>query len=190
MDLTTTCTIRKPAHFLEKETSIPFHLLGSLGPGDHGKPAPKAVQQSQVRVQSPNPMESDDSNLDHAASAVSMGDNPMEADQSPPPTPCNSHESSPVTRTFHPQDDSVVELEASQDELDWDESMELPMEASHESHTLHHQLHEKCKQVKKAEKQARIQELHSQLAETNHQLDVLRQKASCVREGYQSPGCN
>ena len=36
----------------------------------------------------------------------------------------------------------------------------------------------KCKQVKKAEKQASIQHLHSQLAETDHQLDLLRQKSS------------
>ena len=43
---------------------------------------------------------------------------------------------------------------------------------------LKRQLHEKHKQVKRAEKQARIQHLHSQLAETDHQLDLLRQKSS------------
>ena len=37
-------------------------------------------------------------------------------------------------------------------------------------------LHDKHKQVKKDEKQARIQQLHSQLAETDHQLDLLKQK--------------
>ena len=45
-------------------------------------------------------------------------------------------------------------------------------------HTLKRQLYEKHKQVKKAEKQARIQHLHSQLTEMDHQLDMLRQKAS------------
>ena len=48
----------------------------------------------------------------------------------------------------------------------------------HDDSVLKHQLQEKCKQVKKAEKQARIQHLHSQLAETDHQLDLLRQKSS------------
>ena len=45
-------------------------------------------------------------------------------------------------------------------------------------HLLKCQLHEKCKQVKKAEKQVRIQHLHSQLAKTDHQLDLLCQKSS------------
>ena len=78
-------------------------------------------------------------------------------------------------------DDSVVELEASQDELDEldrDESTELSLESSQDSHVLKHQLHENCKQVKKAEKQARIQHLHSQLAGADHQLDLLWQKMS------------
>ena len=52
------------------------------------------------------------------------------------------------------------------------------METSQDSQMLKCQLHEKCKQVKKAEKQARIQQLQSQLVETDHQLDILRQKAS------------
>ena len=41
---TTGCTIWKPAHFLQQETSTPIHLLGSSGPGDYGKAAPKSVQ--------------------------------------------------------------------------------------------------------------------------------------------------
>ena len=81
----------------------------------------------------------------------------------------------------------MVELEASQDEidkLDRDESIELSMETLQDSHVLKCQLLEKWKQVKKVKKQARIQHLRSQLAETDHQLDILRQKtlpqsASC-----------
>ena len=75
----------------------------------------------------------------------------------------------------------MVDLEASQDELDeldQDEFTEPSMETLQESHMLKCQLHEKCKQVKKAEKQAGIQHLHSQLAETDHQLDMLTQKTS------------
>ena len=70
-------------------------------------------------------------------------------------------------------------MEASQDELDElnrDESTDFSMETSQDSQVLKHQLHEKWKQVKKAEKQARIQQLCSQLAETDHQLDMLKQK--------------
>ena len=50
------------------------------------------------------------------------------------------------------------------------------METLQDSQVLKHQLHEKQKQVKKAEKQARIQQFHSQLAETDHKLDMLKQK--------------
>ena len=70
-------------------------------------------------------------------------------------------------------------MEASQDELDElnrDESTDFSMETSQDSQVLKHQLHEKWKQVKKAEKQARIQQLCSQLAETDHQLVMLKQK--------------
>ena len=51
------------------------------------------------------------------------------------------------------------------------------METSQDSQVLKCQLHEKWKQVKKAKKQARIQQLWSQLAETDHQLDMLKQKS-------------
>ena len=77
--------------------------------------------------------------------------------------------------------DCVVKLETSQDELyelDRDESTELSLESMQDSHVLKCQLHVKCKQVKSTEKQARMQHLHSQLAETYHQLDLLRQKSS------------
>ena len=125
-------------------------------------------------------LESDVSNLDPAACDVSLGNNLFEADWSQP-TPYNSVETSPVPQAAHSQDDSVVELAASQDELDEldkDESTELSMATLPESHLLKHQLHEKHKQVKKVEKQAKIQELQSQLAETDQQFDLLRWKAS------------
>ena len=74
-----------------------------------------------------------------------------------------------------------MELEVSQDkldELDNDESTDFSMETSQDSQILKHQLHDndKCKKVRKTKKQARIQQLHSQLAETDHQLDLLKEK--------------
>ena len=105
---TTICTIWKPAHFLHQETSIPIHLLGSSGPRDHGKAAPKLVHQKQVEVWSPNPTDLDDSNPDPAASDVLLGHHLDKTDW-PQPIPCNSCESSPVPDAHHHQDDSVVE---------------------------------------------------------------------------------
>ena len=175
---TTRHTIWKPAHILQQDTSTPIHLLGSSGPGDHGKAAPKLVQQKQVWVWSLSPMDSDDSNPDPAASDISLGHHLDKTDQSQP-TPCNSHESSPVPEVHCHQDDSVVELEALQDELgelNRVESTDFPMETSQDSQVLKCQLHEKWKQVKKAKKQARIQQPWSQLAEMDHQLDMLKQK--------------
>ena len=175
---------------MQEDTLITIHLLGSLGPGDHGKTAPKSVHMKRVRVRSPSPMELDDSNLDLTASEVLLGDNLTKTDESQP-TACNSHESSPVPVAADCPDDSVVELEALQDELDeldWDESTQHSMEMSHESQTLKHHLHEKRKQVKKAEQQVRIQYLCSQLVETDHQLDMLRQKASVQPTSGKSSG--
>ena len=163
---------------MQQDTSTPIHLLGSSGPGHHGKATPKLVQQKSFWVRSLSPMELDNSNSDSAANDVSLGHHLDETDRSKP-TPCNSHESSPVPEGQHTLDDNVVELEASQDELDEldnDESTDFSMETSQDSQIFKHQLHDKCKQVKKAEKQARIQQLHSQLAETDHQLDLLKQK--------------
>ena len=153
-------------------------MLDSSGPGDHGKAASKSVQQKWVRVCSLSLVDSDDSNPDLTTSETSFGDNLNETDQSQP-TPCNSQESSPTVANMQQHNNSMVELEASQDELDeldCDESTEQSMETSQESHNLKRQLHEKQKQVKKAEKQARIQHLCSQLAETDHKLDLLLQK--------------
>ena len=107
-----------------------------------------------------------------------MGDNLNETNQSQP-TPYNSQELSPVLTNTHKQDDNMVELEASQDELDaldCDESTEQSMETSQETNSVKHQLHVKCKQIKK--KQAKKQHLRLQLAETDHQLDLLHKKTA------------
>ena len=50
------------------------------------------------------------------------------------------------------------------------------METSQDSQILKCQLQDRRKQVKKADKQARIQQLCSQLAEMDHQLDMLKPK--------------
>ena len=124
-------------------------------------------------------MESDELNIDPAASDVSLGHHLDETDWSQP-TPYNSCESSLVSVGQGTLDDNLVELEASQDELDEldkDESTDFSLETLQDSQNLKQQLHDKCKQVKKAEKQARIQQFCSQLAETDHQLDLLKQKS-------------
>ena len=119
-----------------------------------------------------------DSNSDPAVNDILLGHHLDETDQSQP-TSCNSCESSPVPEAHHHQDDSVVEIEALQeklDELNRDVSTDFSMETSQDSQVLKCQLHEKHEQVKKAEKQTRIQQFQSQLAEMNHQLDMLKQK--------------
>ena len=76
------------------------------------------------------------------------------------------------------------------DELDKDESTDFLLETSQVSQILKHQLHDKHKQVKKAEKQGRIQQLHSQLAETDHQLNLFKQKSlaqSTTNKGSRQP---
>ena len=87
---------------------------------------------------SQSPMDLDDSSPDPAASDISLDHHLNETDQSQP-MPCNSHEPSPVTEGSHHHDDSVIELEASQDkldELDRDENTELSMETSQDSQVL------------------------------------------------------
>ena len=141
-------------HVFHSRMSIPNHLLGSSGPGDHGKAAPMSVQQKRVQVHSLSPMDLDDSVPEPTASDVSLGQHLNETDQSQP-TPCNLHEQSPVPDGSHHHDDCLFKLEASQDELDEldkDGSTEVSMEMSQDSQILKHQLYEKCKQVKKAEK--------------------------------------
>ena len=117
VDITTGCIIQKPAWFLQQDTSTPVHLLGSSGPWDCGQAAPKLVQQKWVQVRSLSPVELDGLNPDPDASDVSLGHHLDETDQSQP-TPCNSHDSSPVPAGQGTPDDNLVELEASQDELD------------------------------------------------------------------------
>ena len=164
---------------MQQDNSTSVHLLDSSGPGDYGKAAPKLVRQKWVWVRSLSPVESDDSNPNPAASDISLGHHLDKTDWSEP-TPCNLHDSSPVLTGHGTPDDNLVELEASQDELDEldkDESTDFLLETSQDSQILKHQLHDKRKQVKKAEKQARIQQLHSQLFETDHQLDLFKQKS-------------
>ena len=90
--------------------------------------------------------------------------------------PCNSQEASPVSAHSQQEDDSLVELGASQDELDaldYYASTEQLMKTSHEMSELKHQLHSKYRQAKKAAKQSKIQLLRIQTAETDHQLELL-----------------
>ena len=184
--------IWKPAWFLQQDTLTLVHLLDSSGPGDHGQAAQKLVWQKQVWVRSLSPEELDGSNPDPAASDVFLGHHLDETNQSQP-TPCNSHDSSPVPAGQGTPDDNLVELEASQDELDEldkDESTDVSLETSQDSQILKCQLHDKHKWVKKAEKQAQIQQLHSVLAETDHQLDLLKQKSlaqSTINKGSRQP---
>ena len=80
-------------------------------------------------------MDSDDSNPDPAASDVSLGHHLDETDQS-----------QPVPEGHHFHDDNVVELEASQDELDEldkDGSTDFSMETSQDSQILKRQLHDR-----------------------------------------------
>ena len=137
-DKTVTQIIRKLACFSQQDKSIPDYLLGSSGPGDHGKVAPISVQQKKVQVHSLSPMDSDDSNPEPTASDVSLGQHLNETDQSQP-TPCYLCEQSPVPAGSHCHDDSLIKLEVSQDkldELDKDESTEVSMEMSQDSQIL------------------------------------------------------
>ena len=80
-------------------------------------------------------MDLDDSNPDLAASDVSLGHHLNKTDWFQP-TPCNESDSSPVPEGPHHHDNNVVELEASQDELDKldrDESTYFSMETSQDS---------------------------------------------------------
>ena len=101
--------IRKPARFLQQDTSIAVHLLGSSGPGDHGQAAPKLVWQKQVQMRSSSPVEWDGSNHDPAASDVSLGHHLDETDWFQP-TPHNLCDSSLVPAGQGTPDDNLVEL--------------------------------------------------------------------------------
>ena len=82
------------------------------------------------------------------------------------PTPCNSRDSSSAGVD---SEELQVKLEVSQDELealDQDTVNNDSMETSRETQDLCQQLSSKKKQVKCAEKAAKIQHLRSQIAET------------------------
>ena len=92
----------------------------------------------------------------------------------------------------HSVDDSLVELEASQNELealDNDTVSDKSMETSHEMSQLKKQLQLRKKQVQKAQKTAKIEQLHSKIVKTDQQLACLRQQSkstkSNVKEGSQ-----
>ena len=90
-------------------------------------------------------MDLDDSNHDPSASDVLLGHHLNKTDQSLP-TSCNSHESSPVPEGHHHHDDNVVELEASQDELDEldrEEPTDFFMDTLQDSQILKCQLHDR-----------------------------------------------
>ena len=73
-----------------------------------------------------------------------------------------------------------MELEASQyglEALDNDAMSDRLLETSHETSQLKQQLQSKKNQVQKAQKNAKIQELHSQITETDQQLECLWQQS-------------
>ena len=96
---------------------------------------------------------------------------------SPPHTPFVSGETSTVPAQNMLIDDSLVELESSQDELealDNNAVSDKSMETSHEMSRVKKQLQSKKKQVQKAQKSAKIEQLHSQ---TDEQLAHLWQQS-------------
>ena len=139
---TASCTIWKLAHFQEVDKQIPDHLLGSSGLGDCGHLAPKEVFHRHVQVRSPTSLVSGDSDLDMDATDNFAGHSLLE-DIRFPPTPCVSWETSPVPAQSMVADESLVELEASQDKLealDNDAISDKSMKTSHEMSQLKKQL--------------------------------------------------
>ena len=167
VDTTTGHTIQKPACFSQQDINS-HSSVGQLWAWGPWKSCSKIGAAKVGWVWSLSPMDLDDSNPDPAASDVSLG-HLNETDWSQP-TPCNSRESSPVPEGHCHHDDNVVELEASQDELDElnrDESTDFSMETSLDSQVLKCKLHEKWKQFKKAEKQPDFNNfIHSWLKRT------------------------
>ena len=104
---------------------VPNHLLGSSGPGDRSHSAPQEVLHRCVWVRSPTPSVSGDPDLDmdatHSSTRHSL------CDDISPPTPA------PAANVM--ADESLVEPEASQDELealDNEAVSDKSMETSHE----------------------------------------------------------
>ena len=112
--LTASYTILKPAYFQDRDKQVPDHLLGSLGLGDQGHSAPQEVLHRHVWVRSPTPLVSGDFDLDMDATDNSAGHSLLK-DVGFSPTLCVSRETSPVPAHHMVVDDSLVELEASQD---------------------------------------------------------------------------
>ena len=105
-------TIRKPARFQLQSKQLLDHVLGSSGLGDCGHSAPQEVLCRCVRVRSPTPLVSGDSDLDMDATDNSAGQSLFE-DIGSPPTPCVSWAASLAPELQTHRDDNLIELEAS-----------------------------------------------------------------------------
>ena len=142
-------TIQKPANFWEVDKQVPDHLLGSSGLGDHDRSVLQEVLCRHVWVRFPTSLVLGDSDLDMDATDNCAGHSLLE-DISSSPNPCVLWETSPVPVQSMVVDDSLVELEASQDELealDNDAISDKFMETSHKMSQLKKQLQSKKKQV-------------------------------------------
>ena len=92
-------------------------LLGSSGPGDCGQSAPQEVLCRRVWIRSPTPSVSGDSDLDMDVTDNSAGNSLLE-DVGSPPSSCVLQETSPMPAYHMVVDDSLVEMKASQNELE------------------------------------------------------------------------
>ena len=154
-------TIRKPAHFQQQSEWLLDHVLGSSGPGDCGCSAPQEVLCRCLRVRSPTPLVSGDSDLDMDATDNSAGQSLFE-DVTSPPTSCVSWAASPAPKPQMHGYDNLIKLEASQDELvalDNDAVSDASIDTSHETSHLQKQLQAKKKEIRKAQKSAKIVQL-------------------------------
>ena len=136
-------------------------MLGSSGPGDHGHSAPQEVLRRCVRVRSPTPSVSGDSDLDMDATDNSAGQSLFE-DVGSPPTACVSWAASPAPELQTHGDDNLIVLEKSQDELevlDNDVVSDASIDTSHKTSHLRKQLQAKKKEIRKAQKSAKIAQL-------------------------------
>ena len=126
----------------------------------YGVAAPIQVLKKYVRVRSSSPLAWSDWDNDSVATTITQGQSPGVIDRSQP-TPCDSRDSSPVGVD---SEELQVKLEVSQDELealDQDTVNNDPMETFQETQDLCQQLSSKKKQVKCAEKAAKIKHLRS-----------------------------
>ena len=164
-------------------SSVPDHLLGCSGPGDCGHSAPHEVLHRCVWVRSPTPLVSGDCDLDIDATDSSARHS-LYDDIRSPPTPCVSLETSSVPAKNMLMDDSLVELKVSQDDLealDNDTVSDKFLETSHEMSQLKKKLQSKKKQVQKAQKTTKVEQLHSQIVATDEQLAHLWQQTKSMK---------